>query len=167
MSVYTVHQPPLRAADAVADPERFVFVRDGFSVWAFLLATLWMLRHRMWLVLVIYVVVVAGIATGLRYAGVSGFALAIVGLLISFFVGIEASTLRRFTLARRGWKNVGIVSGDDLEDAERRFFDVWVRAKPGPRAEPPAAAATPSPPTPHTVQTPDIVGLFPDPSAHR
>ena len=25
---------------------RFVFVRDGFHFWAFLLAPLWMLRHR-------------------------------------------------------------------------------------------------------------------------
>ena len=32
-------------------------------------------------------------------------------LLISFLVGLEASTLRRFTLARRGWRNIGLVSG--------------------------------------------------------
>ena len=34
------------------DPERFVFVRDGFHFWAFLLAPLWLLWHRLWLVLV-------------------------------------------------------------------------------------------------------------------
>ena len=57
MSIYTVHEPPLRANEDVPDPERFVFVRDGFSFWAFLLAPLWMLRHRLWLVLIGYVVV--------------------------------------------------------------------------------------------------------------
>ena len=57
MSVYTVHEPPLRAADALPDAERFAFVRDGFSFWAFLLAPLWMLWHRMWLVLAVYVAV--------------------------------------------------------------------------------------------------------------
>ena len=46
MSVYTVHEPPLRAASRIAEPERFVFVRDGFSFWAFLFAPLWMLWHR-------------------------------------------------------------------------------------------------------------------------
>ena len=56
MSVYTVHEPPRRAGAAAADVERFAFVRDGFSWWAFLLAPLWMLRHRMWLVLIGYVV---------------------------------------------------------------------------------------------------------------
>ena len=57
MSIYTVYEPPLRAHESAPDPERFVFVRDGFSFWAFLLAPLWMLRHRMWLVLLGYVVV--------------------------------------------------------------------------------------------------------------
>ena len=36
MAVYTVHQPPLKKFEAAADPERFAFVRDGFSFWAFL-----------------------------------------------------------------------------------------------------------------------------------
>ena len=52
--IYTVHEPPLKADETRADPERFVFVRDGFSFWAFLLAPLWMLRHRLWLVLLGY-----------------------------------------------------------------------------------------------------------------
>ena len=57
MSVYTVYEPPLKAHQSAPDPERFVFVRDGFSFWAFLLAPLWMLRHRMWLVFLGYLVV--------------------------------------------------------------------------------------------------------------
>ena len=44
MSIYTVHEPPPRANEDVPDPVRFVFVRDGFYFWAFLLSPLWMLR---------------------------------------------------------------------------------------------------------------------------
>jgi hypothetical protein len=168
MSVYTVHEPPLRAADAVPDPERFAFVRDGFSVWAFLLAALWMLWHRMWLVLLIYLVVAVGGEAALRYAGVSGPVLGLVAVLIKLLIGIEAGTLRRFTLARRGWKNVGVVSGDVLEDAERRFFDAWVRAAPAGRIEPSAAPPNPPPaPLPRLPQSPDVIGLFPEPGANR
>jgi len=168
MSVYTVHEPPLRAADSATDPERFAFVRDGFSLWAFLLAALWMLWHRMWLVLLIYVVVAVGTETALRYAGIPGPVLGIVGLLISLLVGIEASTLRRFTLARRGWKNVGIVSAHDLEDAERRFFDAWARAARAERIEPAMAPPNPPPaPLPRMPQSPDVIGLFPEPGANR
>jgi hypothetical protein len=168
MSVYTVHEPPLRAADALPDPERFAFVRDGFSVWAFLLTALWMLWHQMWLVLLIYIVVAAGGETAMHFAGVPDLLLGIVGLLLSLLLGLEASTLRRFTLAGRGWKNVGIVSGDDQEDAERRFFDAWVREAPAKRIETSAASASPPPALPLRVpQAPDVIGLFPEPGARR
>jgi hypothetical protein len=168
MSVYTVHQPPLRAAQAASNPERFVFVRDGFYFWAFLLSVLWMLWHRLWLVLLIYLVVIVSIEMALRSLGVSSSAIAIFGLLLAFLVGMEAGTLRRFKLARRGWKNVGVVSGDDLEDAERRFFDAWVRDGANKAAVP--AATPPSPPSqpaPRTAHGPDVIGLFPEPGASR
>jgi Protein of unknown function (DUF2628) len=166
MPVFTVHEPPRRAAGAAVDPQRIVFVRDGFHFWAFIAAWLWMLCHRMWLVFVIYVVVTTAVIGALRYAGVGDSGLVLVGLLIALLVGIEASTLRRFTLARRGWKNVGIVSGEDREDAERRFFDAWLHTS-NDRTVPPgaavAASAMPAPPT----HASDIVGLFPDPGAGR
>ena len=168
MAVYTVHEPPLRATEAAPDPERFVFVRDGFSIWAFLVAALWMLWHRMWLILVVYVVVAAGLETVLRYAGVGSPVLSIVALLISLLVGIEAGTLRRFTLARRGWKNVGVVSAYDLEDAERRFFADWVRAAPTvPSATLRNSPPPPPAPLPRMPQSPDVIGLFPEPGASR
>ena len=122
MSVYTVHEPPLRAGAAASDVERFAFVRDGFSWWAFLFAPLWMLRHWMWLVLIGYVVIVGAIEIPVKLSGAPSLAASLIGILLGLLVGFEAGTLRRFTLNRRGWKNLGIVSGDDLEDAERRFF---------------------------------------------
>src|SRR5262249_45145206 len=126
MSVYTVHEPPQRF-DGAPDVERFVFVRDGFSFWAFLFAPLWMLLHRMWLGLFGYIVVLGWLETMVRMFGGSAAIGGFISFLMSVLVGLEAGTLRRFTLGRRGWKNVGIVSGDDVEDAERRFFDAWVR----------------------------------------
>ena len=104
MAVYTVHQPPLRATDAALDPQRFVFVRDGFYFWAFIAAWLWMAWHRMWLVLLIYIVGSTVVEGAVYYAGAGRGGTVVVGLLIALLIGIEASTLRRFTLARRGWK---------------------------------------------------------------
>ena len=135
MSVYTVHEPPLRAHEASSDPERFVFVRDGFHFWAFLLAPLWMLWHRLWLVFVIYVVVIAAIQSAMHYAGVGPAGTAFAMLLVAFLVGVEASTLRRFTLARRGWWQVGIVGGSNAEAAvmlgisPRKANQVWAYAR--------------------------------------
>lgn len=170
MSVYTVHQAPTRA-DTASAAERFVFVRDSFSWWAFLLAPLWMLRHRLWLVLLGYVVVTGAIEFALVRFGASRTAIALVSLLISLLVGLEASTLRRLALRRRGWSNVAIISGKDLEDAERRFFDAWLREAPSRRST--SNATPPSPPSgapvsvPRVPQTPHVVGLFPEPGAGR
>jgi hypothetical protein len=87
--------------------------------------------------------------------------------LISLLVGLEAGTLRRFKLARRNWRNVGVVTGDDLEDAERRFFDAWIRQSPAGRAASTFPRAAPAaPPAPPAEQT-GVIGLFPEPGAHR
>ena len=71
MTIYTVHEPPQRAGESAPDPERFIFVRDGFSFWAFLLAPLWMIRHRLWLMLLGYVLVTVALqfVLGLLGAG--------------------------------------------------------------------------------------------------
>ncbi len=167
MSVFTVHEPPLRAADSAADPERFTFVRDGFYFWAFALTPLWMLWHRMWLVLLIYLVVAVGADSAMHYAGIGSGGVVVVELFISFLVGFEASTLRRFTLARRGWKYVGVVAGDGVEAAERRFFEAWAAAANRAGEWPTAASAAPPPSAPRAPQTPGIIGLFPEPGTLR
>jgi len=168
MSVYTVHEPPLRAADASADPQRFIFVRDGFYFWAFLLGPFWMIRHRLWLVLALYLVISIGIEVGVRAAGGSDGAIMLVGFLISLLVGFEAGTLRRFTLQRRGWRNVGTVSGGRQEEAELRFFDAWLRRPSLRPAAPPAANPdTPAMAPPPSSEGTGVIGLFPEPGASR
>jgi uncharacterized protein DUF2628 len=169
MPIYAVYQPPLRAAETSPDPERFVFVRDGFYFWAFLLTPLWMLWHRLWLVLLIYVIVTVGLENAMQYVGAGPGSTAFAAFLVAILVGFEGGTLRRFTLARRGFSQVAIVGGSNAEAAERRFFDTW--QAPGNPANPPAPSSAPSapppPPTPPMPQSPDIVGLFPEPGAAR
>lgn len=163
MPVYTVHEPPRRDTDddALGHAMRFRFVRDGFHFWAFLLAPLWMLLHRLWIELIAYALIVAGTAFVLRRLGIAedvGFWIA---LFLAVLIGMEASSLLRWKLARRGFEQVGIVVGDDLAEAERRFFDGW-------SDEParPAASSAPSPfGPPPTSTSGDIVGLFPQPQA--
>jgi hypothetical protein len=161
MPVYTVHEPPRKSRDdddALAHTARFRFVRDGFHVWAFLLAPLWMLRHRLWLEFIVYGLIVGGVAFALRRAGIAETAGFWVALLVAILIGVEASSLLRWKLARRGFDNRGVVVGEDIERAERRFFDGWIDA-------PRPVASTPAPPLASPFDPPgttDIIGLFPD-----
>ena len=163
MAVYTVHEPPPKQYESVPDPDRFAFVRDGFSIPAFLFGPLWMLWHRMWVVLGGYVIVGVALEAAFRGLGVSSGVRVAAGLLLALLIGFEAPTLRRFTLARRRFSNRGIIMGDDLEAAERRFFEVWTRelesrAAAAPWLESSSAVA-------HSET--DVVGLFPAPGGNR
>jgi hypothetical protein len=157
MATYTVHEPSVETAEAAPDPDRFVFVRDGFSVWAFLLAPFWMIRHRLWLVLAGYLVITVVLQTALQLIGAPTGVIVSIAALLALLVGFEAATLRRFTLARRGWNNIGIVVGDDLESAERRFFDAFIQGEPARWSAHQPVAPGWDRPQPSS----EIVGLFP------
>ncbi|MGN6573694.1 MAG: DUF2628 domain-containing protein [Pseudolabrys sp.] len=166
MPTFTVHAPPRRDGEAPASPERFVFVRDGFHGWAFLLAPLWLIARRLWLALVFYVIVTVAVATVLRLLGASFSAQAIAAFCIALLIGFEASTIRRWTLTRRGWATLGFVVGDDQDVAERRFFTQWAAGG----ARWPEAEPLPSPTVPVRRGAPtgrDVIGLFPEPGQNR
>jgi hypothetical protein len=156
---YTVHAPP--AGDNAPDPERFVFVRDGFYFWAFALAPFWLLAHRLWLAFIGYCFV-TGLMGGFFYwAGASGTLEFFASLVVALLVGFEAATLWRWTLARRGWTTLGFVVGDNAETAERRFFAEW--AKITPPAPVPARQSSALPVRSGPPPGEDVIGLFPRP----
>jgi hypothetical protein len=160
MPTYTVHAPP--AGAKASDPERFRFVRDGFHFWAFLLGPLWLLAHRLWLALVGYVVVGALLAAGFHLIATPWWVEALGSLLLALLIGLEAGTLRRWTLTRRGWRMLGFVVGDDGEAAERRFFAEWVKRPAEPPPSAPQGLAAPvrrGPPS-----GADVIGLFTEPN---
>jgi len=169
MPTYTVHAPPPRQGETMSAPERFLFVRDGFHVWAFVLAPLWLLLHRLWLAFVVYAVGYGLIGVGLALLRASANIQFLVGLLVALLVGFEASSIWRWTLARCGWITLGFVVGENAELAERRFFAEWSKhaanasvilsASHESRYSMPVRRGPPSPS--------DVIGLFPEPGAQR
>jgi Protein of unknown function (DUF2628) len=165
MPTYTVHAPPPKAGETASDPQRFLFVRDGFRFWAFLLAPLWLLAHRLWLVLLGYVIANALLDGALYLAGASDGLKFLGSLLIALLVGFEATTLWRWTLDRRRWQTLGFVIGDDDESAERRFFSEWTKRAPLQPFAPEPQYSTPVRRGPPSGS--DVIGLFPEPGGQR
>jgi uncharacterized protein DUF2628 len=157
MPAYAVYEPPMHNSGAADLADRFIFVRDGFSLGAFLFGALWMIWRRLWLVLLIYLVVVAALEYGLVRLGVGTAVRTSVLVLIAFLIGIEAATLRRWTLLRRGWRDCGVVIASDVEMAERRFFDARAVRRPA-TVSTSTPLAAPAPP-----EGPGVIGLFPEP----
>ena len=122
-----------------------------------------LLWRRLWLALLFYVVAWAAIEGMLWFLKADAGAHVAISTAFALLLGMEASSLWRWTLDRRGWKNLGVVVGDDLESAERRFFQTW--------HERPQAASAASKPAVLTSYGPkpadDVIGLFPEPGGPR
>jgi hypothetical protein len=156
MTIYTVLTPPAETDSAGPDPDRFVFVKEGFCWPALYLTAIWLLWRRMWLVLVLYLVAAAAIFSLAEKMAPPVAWLTVV--LFSFLVALEANNLRRWTLERRGYRFVGVASGDGRSEAEFRFFAGWAGS--GPRR---ARAEQTNPATGSRVEAHEVVGLFPSP----
>jgi hypothetical protein len=175
MPVYTVHAPVTNGA-GIAASDKFAFVRDGFHFWAALLGPVWLVWHRLWLALIGWVAVTVAIDVGIARLGASGAAIFLANLLMALLMGFEASSIRRWTLSRRNWRQLDIVVAHDKETAERRFFDRWTakqrvindqtavdRGAPPPTRDIPGQAFSRPPPLPRN----EIIGLFPEPGGSR
>ena len=97
--------------------------------------------------------------------------LVVIGL-IALLMGFEAASLERWTLSRRNWRQLDIVIADDIEAAERRFFERWsarrgsvgLNSSPTDRGAPPPTRDMPRPPP---LPAGGIIGLFPEPGGSR
>ncbi len=162
MTIYTVLAPPMRAGAARPDPDDFVFVKEGVCWPALFVPILWLIWHRLWLVLVGYLAVsFALVSVAETLAQPVG---AIMLILFGFLVGLEASNLRRWTLERRGYHFLGVAEGELLSDAEYRFFAGRAASRPSNNAYGSAdtiGSGATKPRRPIPADGREIVGLFP------
>ena len=166
MSVYTVHAPASDSAAPLSQADRYVFIRDGFHFWAVIFGPFWLLVHRLWLAFIGYVVVVGALEVAMWALSVGSVARLLVMVLIAVLMGNEAANIRRWSFSRRRWREIGLVAADNLESAERRFFDKAERSSPPvfhPSDLPPSSAG----PLSSTRPASDVIGLFPQPGAIR
>ena len=118
LKVYTVHVKPA-GKDSPGD---VVLVREGFSFWAFLFQMIWALYHRLWLVAGLFLLIGLGGEFLAQSLDLGPGAQLVLSLSVALLIGVEANNLRRWTLARRGYKETDVVAGYDLDEAEGHYF---------------------------------------------
>ena len=154
MRSYTLHLPiDARPGESVG-LDRAVLVPDGFAWPAFAFGVLWFLFHRLWIAALIVLVGFVALAGIGHMLGLPPGIATLVTLLASWLVGLEASSLRRWTLARRGWPARDAVIAATPEEAEARALNRWLDS----------SAAAPRAPFPAgpTRRTEPVIGLFPE-----
>ena len=123
MLIYTVHDSPYWALDEDALPgEGAVFIREGFCWAAFVVPLVWALWHRLWLVAAGLVAASVALNAALDLLGLGEAVKVLCGLGLLVLIGFEANDLRRWTLGRRSWRQLGLVAGRSVGEAEHRFF---------------------------------------------
>jgi hypothetical protein len=116
MAWWTVHNKPGKAADDV------VLLREGFSWWALIFPLPWLVIKGMWIVLLVALGVqfaIWGLAEALHLSDAMRLAMS---LSINLILAFEGNNLLRWTYERRGFEELGLVHGEDLDAAEYRFF---------------------------------------------
>ena len=128
----------------------------AFSWGAFAFTALWFFFHRLWIAGLLVLVAVVALNVAMSLLDVHPLAAFLAQVLLSWLIGLEANSLRRWTLARRGLPVADVVSASDPDKAETKAFARWISR--------PAAQATripAAPSRPHGNVDP-VIGLFPD-----
>jgi hypothetical protein len=134
MKRFRVFEPP--ETEGASDRARFL--RDGFSVWAFLLPVLWLLWNRLFLA----AIAAFALQVAIGWQGrADGFLLAqlTLPLLLGLLVALEGPSLRAWKLKRQGWRETAALVAGDRTEAELRYYDGMNAGWGGARTPVPAA----------------------------
>lgn len=123
MKIFSVHHKSTEPALILSEGLETRFVKEGISWTALFFAPVWLVFHRMWLVLFATLVLYAtAIAVADAIGLDAGPALSLV-LVVNIIIALEGNNLRRWTLKRGQYQEIGVVTGRSLEHCERRFFE--------------------------------------------
>jgi len=124
MAIFTVHLPPT-AAGASPAPDKIVFLRDGFSFYAFFFGPFWLVWSRAWIAAAAWTLLLTLIGLAAWKLKVPRDAISSLGLTLAVWLGFEGERLIAWTLARRGYAEQDVVVADSEEEAEEAFFHRW------------------------------------------
>jgi len=130
MITYTVHEPLVSQQDVTKRADDIVFVREGFSWPALIFGLPWLLIRGLWLEFLAGLALSLALSAALLQAGLTPQAMSWAFIFLNVLLAFEFHNLERWKLERKGYRLIGVTTGDGLIDAERRFFTRWL-----PRAE--------------------------------
>ncbi|MCH7935860.1 MAG: DUF2628 domain-containing protein [Proteobacteria bacterium] len=106
------------------DPDRdIVLVKEGFSWPALLFSFLWALWHRLWLAAAAIFLAVTTLNAAVYWLRPDALSQAALSLGLGVIVGYLGNDFRRRKLTKLGFAFAGAVSGDDPDQALRRYLD--------------------------------------------
>ena len=162
MPTFTVHVPS-GIEDHVERAERTLFVREGFSLPAFVFGPLFLVYRRLWRAALAWLVAVIVVSVLTHVFALPIPVTLLLYLVLAVLVGLEANEARRQALGRRGYIGSALVTGSTRTMAERTFFSGSSASGLGPAGGRAAGVAL-APSNPAGTGPRPVIGLFPQPA---
>ncbi len=121
MPTFTVHVPSGIDND-VERAERTIFVREGFSLPAFVFGPLFLVYRRLWRAALAWLVAAVVLAVLTQSSTCRSRSRCCSILILAVLVGLEANEARRQALGRRGYIGSALVTGSTRTMVERTFL---------------------------------------------
>ena len=156
MKTYAIYHRSRTPAGVLAEPDDAVFVKEGPAWPALFVPVLWALWNQLWLVtagIVALELVLAGVG---KITSLPASTMVPISLLINLLIALEGNELRRWTLERRGYGLVGLVTAPSPYEAELIYFERLLSEK-----EPETRAPSPVPAALKLAASPADNSLFP------
>jgi hypothetical protein len=172
VAVYSVYEPPKAPADIALRAEALAFVKEGFSWPALFVPALWLIYHRMWIELVVFLAIFAVLPFAFGLDRQNEELVGWIGIALVVLFAFEANDLRAAALERRGYRLAGVAMGSDRTEAELDFFRHWLPQQVKAEAGVPSFAPTPAPEPRRDIKAApssgvrtgeEVIGLFPRP----
>jgi hypothetical protein len=129
VATFTIHESSEQRADRLDRAEDLKFVRDGFSWLTAIFPPLGFMSRDLWWAVLAYLVFMAALIACLMALHVNDDLVSLIVVALHVYLGFEASTIERWFL-NKGWSMVGAVTGRNLAECERRFFESWLPKQP-------------------------------------
>ena len=117
MAIYSAYISPYGGTSVPIQDYRLV--SDRKAIMALIAPPLWLIWHRLWLELTVYLSV--WMMIGLLSTWQPSAALFYLSTLPGLYLLLEGNELIRRKLERNGWEFVGVYNGESFEEAELRF----------------------------------------------
>lgn len=103
--------------------EKAVFVKNGFSLKAFIFSYLWFLFNRMWFIAIALFLLNAILFACIFNAHIDFVCYYVINLAITLYVGSSAMNLKEMSLISRGYKLKESIVAKDEAEAQLKFFN--------------------------------------------
>lgn len=122
MKTYTVQAPPEDDRSYIERAVDYIFIKEGYSLWAALFGPFWTLANKLWIEGVIHLIAYISLTGTLASLGFTPGAVSFFSFLANILFALFAYDVQRFHFSRLGYQMVGVVNGKSKGDCEARFF---------------------------------------------